>query len=225
MVNPEKPSLPPLPRLLLAYSSPAERPWHALCWELDQRLATVVRRQGDPMITAIRLAWWDAALVERDLTKGAGEPLVEEWRALVGVDRAKEDVERLIDGWRVLASPEELSEQDLSEYAQARGGGLYALLNGASGGGETDALIKDGAVWALWDLAGHLRDEGQASRAMKVAKGFLGDPSGQSSGRAVSRPLRLLTSVALSDVRAGRIPVGGFSLRHYTRLLIAGLRG
>lgn len=223
MVNSEKPSLPPLPRLLLAYSKAAERPWHALCWQLDQRLAAVVRRQGDPMITAIRLAWWDAVLVERDPTKGAGEPLVEEWRARVGEDGAKEAVERLIDGWRVLASPEQLTEQDLADYAQARGSGLYALLNGPSGGVAGDALAREGAVWALWDLAGHLKDEEQAARAMKVAKELLDHWQRPDNYRAVSRPLRLLSSVAIPDVRAGRIPTGGFSLKHYARLLIAGL--
>ncbi len=39
------------------------------------------------------------------------------------------------------------------------------------------------------------------------------------------KPLRLARAIALADVRAGRVPRGGFSMRHYARLLLASLRG
>lgn len=119
--------LPPLQRLLIAYAPAALRPWQALCWTLDQRLAAIARRGGDPTIAAIRLAWWDAVLVDGDRAKGGGEPLVEQWRAWAPPD-APGHVGRLIDGWRLLVSPEPMSEDDLCAYGRARGGGLSGLL-------------------------------------------------------------------------------------------------
>jgi len=213
--------LPALQRLVLAYAPATARPWQALCWHLDQRLASVARRGGDPTIAAIRLAWWDAVLVEADPAKGAGEPLVERWRAMARDEGAA--VGRLIDGWRMLVSPEALTRDDLLEYGRARGGGLFALL--AAGQPElSEALERSGTLWALWDLAAHVRDEDLARRAMAVARDVLG------TGRArapsdLPRPLRLLSAAIMPDVRAGRVPRAAFTPAHYARLLIASLRG
>jgi hypothetical protein len=230
MVNSRKPSsadqqeLAPLPRLIMTYAPSVQRPWHALCWRLDQRLASVVQRQGDPTIAAIRLAWWDGVLVEQDPAKGAGEPLVEQWRN-IAVPDAAQAAERLIDGWRILASPDVLADADLSAYAEARGGGLFGLLQVEGGAAVTGDVQRAGALWALWDLAGHMRDEAQAARAISIAREELAEHGGAKIAAGLPRPLRLLTTIALADVQAKRVPQGGFTLRHYARLLIAGLRG
>ena len=213
--------LAPLQRLLLAYAPGSMRAWQALCWLLDQRLAAVAQRGGEPTIAAIRLAWWDAVLVEDDRTKGGGEPLVERWRALApaGADAA---AERLIDGWRMLLSPEPLSEADLRAYGVARGGGLFGLL--AEDDAADGTLSGSGAVWALWDLAAHVQDEALARQALETAQDLAAAGDDVPSGRAL-KPLRLAYAVALPDVRAGAVPTAGFSLRHYGRLLRASLRG
>jgi len=213
--------LPPLQRLLLAHAPAAARDWQALCWHLDQRLAAIARRGGDPTIAAIRLAWWDAVLVEDDRAKGGGEPLVEQWRTLAprGAEAA---AERLIDGWRVLVAPEALSDADLQAYGAARGGGLFALLAGEAAGA---ALSAAGSLWALWDLAAHVRDPALAARAIDAARRSL--PTGATAplpGRAL-KSVRLARAVALPDVRAARVPAAGFSPRHYARFLLAALRG
>jgi len=214
--------LAPLQRLLLAYAPASMRAWHALCWLLDQRLAAVAQRGGEPTIAAIRLAWWDAVLVEGDRAKGGGEPLVERWRALAPAG-AGAAAERLIDGWRALLSPEPLGETDLLAYGAARGGGLFGLLAGDETAGG--ALDSPGALWALWDLAAHVRDEALARQALAAARGLAEEAGGGvPAGRAL-RPLRLAHAVALPDVRAGTLPAAGFSLRHYGRLLRASLRG
>ncbi|MCW2337865.1 phytoene synthase [Sphingobium sp. B2D3A] len=208
----------PLQRLLLAHAPAAERSWHALCWQLDARLAELIRRRADPTIAAIRLAWWDAVLVERDDAKGRGEPLVDAWRQQADAG-ASTAAERLIDGWRVLASPDPLSDEDLLDYALARGGGLFALL----AGGESEAANRLGALWALWDLAGHASEEALGRRSLTLASDFL--PRDARSARSLPRPLRLLAAVAMPDVRAARLPSRGFTPRQYSRLLIAALRG
>jgi hypothetical protein len=229
MVNPAEngaispDGLPPLQRLLLAYAPAQARAWHALCWTLDQRLAGIVRRGGEPTITAIRLAWWDAVLVEDDRAKGGGEPLVEQWRALAP-DAAKGAVARLIDGWRVLASPEALSDDDLLAYGKARGGGLFALLAANAVEADQRAVEAAGHHWALWDLAAHVQDTTLAARALGSARSMLSDDAGRVRGADV-KPLRLARAIVEPDIRAGRVPGGGFSVRHYGRLLIASLKG
>lgn len=228
MVNPAEngapalDDLPPLQRLLLAYAPDRRRPWHALCWLLDQRLAAIVRRGAEPTIAAIRLAWWDAVLVERDVQKGGGEPLVERWREIApeGVETV---AERLIDGWRLLAAPEPLGEGDLLSYAELRGGGLFALL-AAPEAADGEAVGQAGMLWALWDLAAHVRDTGLSARAMALAQSLPAAGKGGLPGASL-KPLRLAQAVALPDIAAGAIPSGRFSFRHYRRLLLASLRG
>ncbi|BAK67070.1 hypothetical protein SLG_23950 [Sphingobium sp. SYK-6] len=217
--------LPPLQRLLLAYAPADARPWQALCWQFDQRLAQVVRRGGDPTITAIRLAWWEGVLVRQEKDKGGGEPLVERWRA-IAPPAAAQAAERLIDGWRVLASPEALSAEDIAAHGLARGGGLFGLLAASAepaSGADAEPLSRAGAIWALWDFAGHVSDAGLARQVLAVA-GESAGPASLPAGR-LFRPLRLAHAVALPDVRAGRVPAAGFTLRHYGRLLRASLRG
>lgn len=218
---PSTAGLAPLQRLLLAYAPPSARGWQELCWLLDQRLAAVAQRGGEPTIAAIRLAWWDAVLVEDDRAKGGGEPLVEQWRAIAPAG-AGAAAERLIDGWRLLLSPEPLGEADLHAYGLARGGGLFSLIAGAAGEDGDAALERAGAVWALWDLAAHVRDEALARQALAAARAFADVDSGRLGSRAM-KPLRLAYAVALPDVRAGALPWAGFSPRHYTRLLRAAL--
>ncbi|MBN8830857.1 MAG: hypothetical protein J0G94_09575 [Sphingomonadales bacterium] len=214
--------LPPLPRLLLAYAPAVAREWQRLCWLLDQRLAAIAQRGGDPTIAAIRLAWWDAVLVERDAAKGGGEPLVEQWRTIAPAD-VETLAERLIDGWRALIAPEAMSDDDLTVYAGARGGGLFGLLAaGTTASGQGEAIDAAGRAWALWDLAAHARDEALARRALLLAREAAG--ASVPRGREL-KPLRLARAAVGPDIAAARVPEGGFSARHYGRLLLAALRG
>ena len=208
-----------LPRLLLAYAPAPSRPWQLLCWLLDQRLAAIARRGGDATIAAIRLAWWDAVLVEGDLSKGTGEPLVERWREIAPPGAGKA-AEQLIEGWRYIVAQEAMSDEDLREYGHARGGGLFALL----AAGEAPAITHAGALWALWDLAAHVRDEALASRALAVAKQLMSQTGAAPPGPS-AKPLRLARALIVPDIKRGKAPAAGFSPTHYARLLIASLRG
>lgn len=205
--------LPPLARLLTAYAKAPQRRWHALCWTLDQRLAAIVRRGGEPTIAAIRLAWWDAVLVEGDRTKGGGEPLVEAWRR-AAPEGAGPATESLIDGWRALLGAESLSPQHIAEFGGKRGGGLFRLIANA----DDDALMKAGAVWALWDLAAHVSEPGVSAMAMDAAQEVLSERV-PLAPKDAPKPLRLLYGIAAADIRAGRVPDRGFTGRHYRALL------
>lgn len=204
--------LPPLQRLLLAHAPAGERQWQEIVWTLDQRLAAVVRGVSEPMIALIRMAWWEEALVADDRSKGNGEPLVEAWRAVAPSDETRAYAARLIDGWRSLV--EEGSDGgsiDLQRYGGERGAGIFGLIGGAEA-----AAAPAGAIWALWDFSGHVRDADLAKRAIAMGQAL----SSASSWREarLPRPLRLAMVVALPDIGAGRIP-GPFSPRHYLRLL------
>lgn len=212
--------LPPLQSLLLAYAPARERAWHRLCWLLDQRLAAVVRRGGEPTIAAIRLAWWDEVLVADDRSKGGGEPLVEAWRRCAP-EAATGQADALIDGWRGLLGPDRPLDADLEQFARQRGRGLFALI-AQPGLGDAEALAAAGAAWSLWDLAGHTRDPALEASALALARPYL--EGGGALSRSVPKPLRLLHAIAAADIRANRVPRGGFEGRHYRALLWRGLR-
>jgi phytoene synthase len=204
--------LPPLQRLLLAHAPARERQWNEIVWALDQRLAAVVRGVSEPMIALIRMAWWEEALVADDRSKGNGEPLVEAWRAAAPSNETRAHAARLIEGWRSLV--EDRSDGgpiDLQRYADERGAGIFGLIGGAEA-----AMASAGAIWALWDLSGHVRDLDLANRAIALGQQLASASSWREA--RLPRPLRLAMAVALPDIRAGRIP-GSFSLRHYLRLL------
>ncbi len=203
--------VPPLVRLLIAHAAPAARSWHRLVWSLDQRLAAVVRGANEPTIALIRMAWWDEALVAEDRAKGNGEPLVEAWRAAAPSADMHAAAGRLIDGWRVLIEAETMESTDLLRYARARGTGLFGLL------GATPEQAQEAAWWALWDLAGHVRNAELANVAMICAADLLERGAGVDAG-SLPRPVRLALAVARPDVLTRRVP-GGFSPRHYLRLL------
>jgi len=209
--------LAPLQALLVAYAPARQRAWHRLCWALDRRLADVIRRGGEPTIAAIRLAWWDAVLVEGDRSKGGGEPLVEAWRAAAPANAAPL-AEQLIDGWRTLLGAEALTTADLTRFAQERGGALYRLIARADPSDAPEPLASAGAAWALWDLAGHSADAALTSAAMTQARALLAAGSALPRG-AAPKPLRMLHTLAAADIRADHVPQRGFEPRHYRALL------
>lgn len=213
-----------LPTLLLSYAPPEIRDWHRLAWVIDERLAHVVRTVREPGIAAIRMAWWREALAAHDLSKGKSEPLVEAWRARPRNAAADQAVEQMINGWSVLADGGALTVGDMRAYAEGRGSGLFGLLT-ADGDGTCDENVgRAGALWALWDLAGHVSDAKLAAQAMDLAHSYA-DQGSSLPKQCRLKPLRLARGIAQRDVVKGRVPLGGFGLRHYAHLLWIGLAG
>jgi phytoene synthase len=211
-----------LPTLLLSYAPPETRDWHRLAWVIDERLAHVVRTVREPAIAAIRMAWWREALAAHDLSKGKSEPLVEAWRAQPRNAAADQAVEQMINGWSVLADGAALTVEDMRAYAEGRGSGLFRLLTADGDSNFAEGLERAGALWALWDLAGHVSDVKLAAQAMDLAHSYADLGYSLPKQRGL-RPLRLALGIAQRDVVKGHIPSGGFGPRHYIHLLWMGL--
>ena len=207
-----------LPGLLVSYARPQARDWHRLAWVIDERLAHVVRTIREPAIAAIRMAWWREALAAHDLSKGKSEPLVEAWRTIPRSFDADQAVEQMINGWSVLADGAALTVDDLRSYAEGRGSGLFGLLAADCDSSSVESVRRAGALWALWDFAGHVSDGQLAAQAIELAQSYVRQGAALPRGRDY-KPLYLALGVASRDVERGRIPLRGFGLRHYAHLL------
>ena len=193
--------------LLSAYAG-RDAARHRLLWTLDARLARLVASTTEPMIGQIRLAWWSDALTDESGVKGRGEPLVDALReAGIAPPTGLSD---WLDGWESL-----IGEPDLVGYAVGRGGGLFRSLAGEDD--VPDWLTDAGAVWALWDLSGHVSDVAIASQAMAMGRDRL--LSGQPHWPRAWRPMRIAYTLACHDIMRGRPAPHGLTLRLYMRLV------
>lgn len=204
-------------RLALAYAPAEARAALALLWRLDARLASVFAHAREPMIRAIRLAWWREALEALDKSDPPPEPLLREIAATIlprGVRGT--DLSGLEDGWLALND----TPPDLADHARLRGRLLFTLaarLLGADHPGVADA----GEGWAIVD---RLALEPRPDAALLVKAAALLAPAGRWPRRL--RPLAALAALARRDARgghpAGRTP-GGPS--RVARMMAAALTG
>ncbi len=207
-----------LARLLTVYA--ADRARAAMALAIDERLAGALRAAREPMIAAIRFAWWRDVLVNDDPSKGQGEPLAAAWRSWQPDDAARQNVDAIIDGWSALADQDASARATADAFACHRGGGLFALLTG-----DNSSYVQTaGRLWSLWDLAAHVEDEELAQTAMETASAALAiaHPLPKT---AISRPARLALAIAFPDIQSGQLPQKGFSPRHYLRFLKAAFFG
>ncbi|WP_070151342.1 hypothetical protein [Sphingobium phenoxybenzoativorans] len=159
----------PLARLLSAYGG-RDAARHRLIWAFDARLADIVRTTREPVIGQMRLTWWHEVLTDAAQAKGRGDPLVDAWRA-AGMAAGKGCL-AMIDGWEELIGPDAPDDTALRAFAERRGGGLFSALAGEPD--DPSALLQNaGAVWALWDLSGHVTSGATADRAIMLARDYL----------------------------------------------------
>lgn len=210
MVKDDK-SLGPLARLLIGHAG-RNAARHGLLWAYDARLADVVRTTREPMVGQMRLTWWHEVLSDGSGVKGRGDPLVDALRADDDVMAARELMLRMIDGWEMLLDPLPLDSAALRTFAEGRGGGLFRAL-------DAGADESAGALWALWDLSGHVGDATTAARAVALAREYL------PVRIAGSKPLRMLTRLARHDIVRGRAGPATMTPRLYARLLRMALPG
>ena len=186
--------------LALAFCGARYRQAFSLLLQFDRSLGRAVQQQGPPVAGQLRLAWWREQIADLHIDRGANLVLTELARLLTAEDSARQDLSRMIDGWEVLLVNDDLSDENLLQYAKERGGGLFCLAAKVAGSGEDTGETEAGIVWALVDLARHCSDPVLANRVIALARAHI------RSARQLSRHLRpfaLLAHFAECDVVRG----------------------
>ena len=188
--------------LTIAYAPAAARSALALLWELDERLANVVRSTKEARLGQIRLAWWREALARLDTHPAPEEPLLRAIAEVLlpcGVTGAT--LGRIADGWVVLLSAPPLTETEIADHATERGAVCFTVAATVLGAAGAD-LSNAGEVWSLVDLAFHLRDRPSAEMALAMARRRVARDGARRWPRPL-RPIGALHSLAVRDAAAG----------------------
>lgn len=186
--------------LALVYAPQERRAALAVLWRLDERLGRVLDIAQEPMIRAIRLAWWREALEALDTRPAPDEPLLQDVVAHIlpcGVTGA--ELSELEAGWSILVDV----PPDLGGHAAARGPVLFSLAARLVGGADDARRLADaGEGWALIDrlARGDGGDDGVALRARALL--LLERALAKRWPRAL-RSLGVLAALALRDARPG----------------------
>lgn len=192
---------PPL-RLSLIYSNDELRPLLTLLLALDSRIEDIFLKMNEAMIAQIRLAWWRDTINSE--IKPKGEPLVEMIEKVqnqyVNLD-VTNVLLSLINGWEYLILDEEvLSDNDLHDYANERGGAFFGLIAEASGKSElTEAYQSLGRIWALSFLFN--KGDESADKARLLATEYYKSINYRQLSRAI-RSLSILTFPAIHALKS-----------------------
>lgn len=187
--------LPPPQRLALSYAPAAARQKTLALFALDARLASIVRRRGEPVLAQMRLAWWRDALAASADKRPAGETVL----GLLGGWRDPSTLIPLVDGWETLLG-EALDEPAIQGFAAGRGAGCAELARELAC--EPSAASSAGRLWALGDLAAHLSNATERAAVIAAADGM----SRPALLRAL-RPLTVLAGLAERSLRRGGTPL------------------
>ena len=165
-------------------------------------MADVVRSSSEPMLGAIRLAWWRERLEELDAGAGPpAEPRLQSVAAeLLPRGMAGRDLAALEGGWLRLFDPFPWSIETV-EGIWFRGRQLFGLA-GRILGESDDALQAAGGLWAIVDAARHCSDGGSRKLLLEQGAAFARGLSGAYFPAPV-RPLSLLAALAVRDIGRG----------------------
>ena len=184
---------------------------------LDDRMAAIIRRTGEPLVGQMRLTWWREALERLDREPAPAEPVLQALAAIVlprGVTGA--DLASVVDGWEALLV-DPLDDAAMIAHAE-RGRVLFTSIARAIGARDAASGVA-GEGWALADLSLHLLDPAARCAAAALARARLDAALRQRWSRA-GRPLGALAHLA-------RLDMGGHrrSPRRVFRLLFHRLTG
>lgn len=151
-------------RLALAFTPRAVRPAVAALLAFDALIERSVRTAREPVLGQIKLAWWRDELRAKSsaaLNQSPGLDLI--W----GGDAAGAlPLIEIVDGWEQLLAAPPLSADDLLNFAQQRGQGVFGAI-----GWLLEAPIDPGLgeKWALDDLAQRALDSQTAMLCRQLA--------------------------------------------------------
>lgn len=161
--------------LALTYAPPEVRASLAALFGLDDALAALLRSTTEPAIAQIRLAWWRERLSELGHAATPAMPVLQSVSdQVVARGIAGDRLVAIVEGWEILIEAERLDRDALSQFAEKRGGRLFAI-----GAELLGAKAAPGAAegWALADLAKHLTTQDEAMLAREMAIEHLGRTS------------------------------------------------
>lgn len=212
---PQKPRITALQRVLAVAAGQARERAERL-FMLDNECAHIARVAREPIMAQIRLAWWRDGIASVEPRPEHRSDDMDALRALEGFDEIRAHCIAMIDGWEELilfdgTDPGAM----LAAFAQGRGGGLFAAMGQGQG--------NEGAIWALWDVAGHLSDEALAEQATSLGRQRIEDAVNPEKLRP--RMLAMMHAVARDDLRRGRGSPNDLTPGLYLRLLRAQLFG
>lgn len=191
---------PDLRRSLRYVPRPARAGLVAL-WRLDAAFAAVLQAPGQPMIKAIKLAWWREAL---EGMEGGAVPAQPVLQAIAGSGLPGPRLARIGEGWAALLGDGALAPDAREAYADGRGGTLFACSAELLGCGDWPHATRAGEGWALAKLAGHssLAEDAKAARDAALAR-----MEGLPRWPRRLRPLGMLWTAARFDIAGtGRSP-------------------
>lgn len=186
--------------LALAYAPAGRRHGLGLLWVLDEKLGAVLDIAQEPMIRAIRLAWWREALEALDDGPPPDEPLLQAIAAdLLPLGLRGKDLAALEEGWAALAD----LPPDPARHGRARGSELFVLSARLLTGEEASQEVKQaGEGWALIDRLARNDVDRPATEARRRAEMLLESAMRGKWSRAL-RPIGILAALALRDARPG----------------------
>jgi phytoene synthase len=189
--------------LTLAYARAQSRAALAALWRLDERLGSVVAATREPMVGAIRLAWWREALEALDNGPPPAEPLLGEIAtALLPIGIRGTELAEIEAGWSALLAADPLDEEAIVAHGRLRGRPLFALAARLLAGTPFAKAAPAGEAWALADLGARLDDPRLASLAKAKAMERLAELEGL-CWPVTLRPLGALVLLARRDARLG----------------------
>ena len=211
--------------LAITYAPRAARPALAALFALDAALGRVVASTTEPMIGAMRLAWWREALEKLHQPPVPAEPVLQALHeaGLAGNAVQAAELAAVTDGWLALIEVEALDRHALDTHARERGERLFTMVGRVLGAVEDRRLRAMGRGWALADLARHISQESVRAEARHAAQQALSEPF--PSGLRGARPLIALAALARRDAGAGEAPGRAGSPARQLRMLMALLTG
>lgn len=201
MTNVTDDDLPPEAKLALAWCRPSIRDSLSSALQIDQRLARIVRRTGEPMLGQMRIAWWRDALGRPVAERPRGDPVLDG----VGKHWAGREAAlvAMVDAWEVFVTAERLDHAAIETFGTGRGA-FFASLAPHPNAASTERLRAAGFRWAVADAAAGVSDT--AERAALVAAGLaLARPAARMPGEL--RGLGVLEALALRALTRGGRPL------------------
>lgn len=187
--------------LALGHVPARQRPALRALFAIDAAMGDVVRTSSQPMLGAIRLAWWRERLEALDSGSVPAEPRLRAVAAqLLPSGISGGDLAPLERSWLRLFDPF-VWDVGTAEAICSRGRLLFAIGKHLLGG-TSERIDMAGGLWALVDSARHCSDE--RSRAMLVEQArTLARKLGTAPFEVAVRPLTILTALAVRDLKRG----------------------